>query len=227
LARDGRDVADADVAQLPDELGRVVAHTVADRRNAGQSVVDGDQHLRVAAVDAGREVRLDPLAAQPARAADEDAVAVDRAAHAVAEALLDALGNRQRQVALLRARDEGLRQRVRGHLVDRRRQPQGVVGGEAVRPDDSAQLRMAERDGAGLVEQDRARLAELLDRSRGLGDDARTSGTRHADMNAIGAARISGQGVATTNTASALTGSPDTAQAAAATAAVNGNSTTA
>jgi hypothetical protein len=46
-------------------------------------------------------------------------------------------------------------------------------------------------------------------------------------MNAIGAARISGQGVATTNTASALTGSPDTAQAAAATAAVNGNSTTA
>ncbi len=42
------------------------------------------------------------------------------------------------------------------------------------------------------------------------------------ERRAIGAARISGQGVATTKTASARTGSPEAAQAAAATATVRG-----
>ena len=42
------------------------------------------------------------------------------------------------------------------------------------------------------------------------------------ESRAIGAARISGQGVATTNTVSARTGSPDTAHATAATTAVSG-----
>ena len=41
-------------------------------------------------------------------------------------------------------------------------------------------------------------------------------------MSAIGAARISGQGVATTNTASARTGSPENAQASKATTVVRG-----
>ena len=42
------------------------------------------------------------------------------------------------------------------------------------------------------------------------------------EMSAIGAARISGHGVATTNTASARTGSPESAQASPATTAVTG-----
>ena len=43
--------------------------------------------------------------------------------------------------------------------------------------------------------------------------------------NAIGAARISGQGVATTKTASARTGSPDSAHASPATSTVSGRKT--
>ena len=72
---------------------------------------------------------------------------------------------------------------------------------------------MAERHRARLVEQHRSRLAELLDRRGALDDDAGSRAAGEPELNAIGAARINGHGVATTKTASARTGSPETAHA--------------
>ena len=61
---------------------------------------------------------------------------------------------------------------------------------------------------------------EPLDHAAALDDHAGRAARDTPEMSAIGAARISGHGVATTSTASARTGSPDTAQATPATSAV-------
>jgi hypothetical protein len=57
---------------------------------------------------------------------------------------------------------------------------------------------------------------ERLERAAALDDDAPTGRGRHPADDRRGAARISGHGVATTSTASARTGSPDTSHAPAA-----------
>ena len=86
-------------------------------------------------------------------------------------------------------------------------------------------LGRAERQRAGLVEQHRARPAELLDHAAALDDHPARAAREIPETSAIGAARISGQGVATTKTASARTGSPESAHASAATATVSGRKT--
>jgi hypothetical protein len=112
VTRDERDVADAGGAKLRYELGRVGADPVADQGDAGEVAVDGDQDPGSATVETRRQPRVDAVAPEPRLAADQDAVVVDHTAHALAEALLDLLGNRKRQVALLGAGDERPCERV-------------------------------------------------------------------------------------------------------------------
>jgi hypothetical protein len=180
VARCKRDVADSDLAELADEVRRVVAQPVTDHGHAGEAVVDGDHHFRVIAVDPRRENRLDPVLAQPTGAADENAMLPDDPEDAVAEALLDVVGNRQWQVPLLCCVHQRLRKRMRGESVDRGRETQRLVGRQAVRRDDAVELRMSQRDRSRLVEQDGAGTSESLDRSRPLYDDSGTGGAREA-----------------------------------------------
>ena len=103
---------------------------------------------------------------EPAGAADEHPVSVDDALDAVAERLLGALGQRELQSALLGPGHERGRERMRGEPVERGREPQRLVFWQAVEGGDVGELRVAERDRAGLVEQHGACLAQPLDRAR-------------------------------------------------------------
>ena len=122
-------MADAGLAQTRHELGGVGAEPVADENDAGERLVDRDQNLRVAAVQSGRKLRLDLVCAQEAGAADENAAAVDGAADAAAELLLDLMRDRQLQIPLLGSGDESLRERMRRESIERGREPQRLVGG--------------------------------------------------------------------------------------------------
>ena len=111
---------------------------------------------------------------------------------------------------------------MRGELVERGGESERLLGGQAVVCHDPLELGVAEGERAGLVEQNRARPAESLDAARPLTITPAFAARERPDMSAIGAARISGHGVATTKTASARTGSPERAQATAATSIVAG-----
>lgn len=81
------------------------------------------------------------------------------------------LRDRQRQVVLFGARDECFRHRMRRELVERGRQTQRLFRGKTVGPDDAVELRVTERDRAGLVQQHGARLTEVLDGGGSLDHD--------------------------------------------------------
>jgi len=148
------------------------------------------------------------LGAQEGAAADGDATAVDRAGDPLPGLLVDVAGHRQVKRGFLGRADESLAEHVSGEAVDGRGEPQDLSSGQAVERDDLADFRGADRQGAGLVEQDGARLAEGLDQAGALDDDAVSAMRDTPETSAIGAARMSGHGVATTTTASARTGSP-------------------
>jgi hypothetical protein len=67
--------------------------------------------------------------------------------------------------------DERLRERVRGELIDRGGESEPLVGLEAAEDDEAFDLRRAQCEGAGLVEDNGLRLAELLDGGPALDDD--------------------------------------------------------
>ena len=106
--------------------------------------------------------------------------------------------------------------------IDRGREPQRLRLAEAVNAADPSQLRGSEGDGARLVEDHGTRVAEPFDHTAALDDDADPRCSRDAREQGDRRGKDQRAGVATTNTVSARTGSPDTAQATAATTAVSG-----
>ena len=81
-------------------------------------------------------------------------------------------GHRQVKRGFLGRADESLAEHVGGEAVDGRGEPQDFASGQAVEGDDLSDFRGADRQGAGLVEEHGARLAEGLDRAGALDDDA-------------------------------------------------------
>ncbi len=75
---------------------------------------------------------------------------------------------------------ERLAEHVRGHAVDRGGEREQLGGLVISIRDDIANVGCSHREGAGLVEQDGARLAERLDRSGALDDHAVAGGAREA-----------------------------------------------
>jgi hypothetical protein len=114
---------------------------------------------------------IDAVRPEPASAADEDAVPVDGASDAVPGRLLRAFGQRQLEAALLGPGDERSCERMCGETLERGGEPQRFISRQAVEEGDVGELRPAERDRPSLVEQDRARLAQPLDRPRALDHD--------------------------------------------------------
>ena len=69
---------------------------------------------------------------------------------------------------------------VCGQAVNRSREPQQLAGLGAIASHDLADLRRADRQRSGLIEQDRARLAECLDRAGALDNDPGARSAREA-----------------------------------------------
>src|SRR5207249_4578012 len=94
------------------------------------------------------------------------------------------LGDRARELepepAAARLADERGRERMWRELVERRRELQHLGLAEPVEGDEVLDTRRAERKRAGLVEDDRARTAELLDHTGSLDDDPGARGARDA-----------------------------------------------
>ncbi len=102
-------------------------------------------------------------------------MAADAADDAAAERLADLLGELEREAFGLGACDEGVGEWMGGEPVDAGRQTKRLVRVEPVEGHERFELGLAEGDGARLVEENRVRLAELLDRSGALDDDADAS----------------------------------------------------
>ena len=164
----------------------VLPQGVAHHDRAGEPAVDADEDLRLAQVvvrvERARRVLGAGIAAlaQPARAADRDAPAVDAPLDPLAAPLLDMRRRGEHEAALLRRVDKRFREHVRGQLVDRGGEPQQLVRADPVEGDDPLDRGLSERQRAGLVEQHRARLAELLDHAAALDDHAAPRGAGDA-----------------------------------------------
>ena len=132
-----------------------------------------------------------------------------RALDPVARLLAHVLGERAAR-ALRRGRRARARRRAHGPTADPATPPGAATRSLACRRDglDPDDPRRAEGQRAGLVEQHAACAAEPLDHARALDDDPGRAARETPETSAIGAARISGHGVATTTTASARTASP-------------------
>jgi hypothetical protein len=171
VAGNKRGVLDPSLAQARNEQGGVLAQTVVEQDDRGRGAVDRDVHLGGAPIY-GLPDR-EAMRLEPAGAADEHRVSFDDPLDAVAERLLGALGQRELQFALLGPGHERGRERMRREPVERSSEPQHLAFWQAVQGGDVGELRVAERDRTGLVEQHRARLAQPLDRPGAL--DHRTS----------------------------------------------------
>ena len=189
------------------------------------SPVDADQRSGVAGLRglARRQGAVVAERAQVRVAADGDAAAADRSLDPPPRLLDCPAREVEPQAAVARLLDERAGERVDGDLVERGGETQALGLIEAVHRRDPLDARRAEGDRAGLVEH--APCAPRPSRSIAAAPLTTTparAARETPQSSAIGAARISGHGVATTKTASARTGSPDTAQAAPATTIVSG-----
>ena len=168
----------ADRPQATDELAGVVAQRVSHHDRAGEPAVHADEDLCLAQVIARVERARRLLGAgvaalaQPHRAADGDAPAIDTPLDPLPASLHDLRRRSELEAALLRRVHERLREHVRGQLVDGGGETQQLVGADPVEGDDPLERGLPERQRAGLVEQHRARLAELLDHAAALDDHA-------------------------------------------------------
>ena len=182
-----RDVADARRAQPRRRARRASGRRwSASTTAAGEPAVDADEHVRAGAVPgvelgAAARRRRSRARAASAALADGDPVPVDRAL----DALAGAPRPRPRGSASASPRrcggvHERLGERVGGELVDRGGEPQQLVRRHAVERTTRSISGLAERERAGLVEEHRPRLAELLDRGAALDDHARARRARDA-----------------------------------------------
>ena len=100
--------------------------------------------------------------------AGTDVFAIDEAINAGSHGLMHLAWQRQRQAAIERGLHHGARQHVMRRLLERRAKLQHAVRGLARRSFDRQQARAADRQGSGLVEQDRVRPAPALRAGRRL-----------------------------------------------------------
>jgi hypothetical protein len=159
---------------------------------------------------------------EPAGAANEDAVSVDDALDAVAERLFGALGQRELQSAPLGPDHERGRERMGGEPVERGGEPQHLAFGRPSREATSASCGWPSVSVPVLSSRTVRALPSRSIAPAPLTTIPARAARERPDISAIGAARMSGHGVATTKTASARTGSLDATQAAPATNAVSG-----
>ena len=186
IAGHHRNVPDADQPQTLDKLGSVLAQGVSHHDRPGEPAIHADEDFRLAQIT----VRIEPACrvlgagvaalAQPHRAADGDAPAIDTPLDPLPAALHDLRGRGELEAAVLRRVHERFCEHVRGQLVDGGGQTQQLVGADPVERDDPLERGMPERQRAGLVEQHRACLAELLDHAAALDDHAAPRGARDA-----------------------------------------------
>ena len=164
------DVEDPGRLQAGGQARRVVAQPVGDRDRADELAVHLDEHLRAVVVGACR--------IEPGGAADRDPQAVDEAGDSLADRLVHLLGEGELEPPPLRLAHECGRERVGRELVERGGEAERLVGGEPVERDDVVDLRRAQRERAGLVEQHGLRLAEQLDHAAALDDHPGARGPR-------------------------------------------------
>ena len=108
----------------------------------------------------------DALVGEEVAAADGDAVPVDRPGDSLAGILLHLTGLLKGQVGLMGGLAERRPEDVRRHAVHRRGEARGSRRSRGRPRHDLAHLRRADRQRAGLVEEDGPDLAERLDRAR-------------------------------------------------------------
>ena len=200
-----------------DRRGRPARRRSPQHDHAGRRAVDGDEDLRAPPSARAARAGVDAALAQPGAALP---TTTRRPADACPRSpspgrSCDVLRQRERAGPAPRRRARAPRASdVGGDLVQRRGQPQHLVRPAGLSGDDVLDARRAERERAGLVEQHRARPRRA---ARSTPPPLTTTPARAAretpETNAIGAARMSGHGVATTRTASARTASPLTAHA--------------
>ncbi len=112
------------------------------------------------------------MALEPAARADRDPSAVHDAGDSAAGIFLHLRRRREPEPPRSRASHEALRDDVDGQLVERRREPQGLVRAERSERNDTLDLRGAARHGARLVEEHRPRIPEPFEHARALHDHA-------------------------------------------------------
>ena len=136
----------------------------------------------VAAQDgSGRDLVLrDPHRAHERAAPDRHRATVDDSLDALAGLLANVAGGAEGEACVGGGPHERLAEHVRGHAVDRGGEREQLGGLVISIRDDIANVGRSDREGAGLVEQDGARLAERLDRSGALDDHAVAGGAREA-----------------------------------------------
>ncbi len=159
-----RDPAHTGLAQRLRQLARVLAQMVGHDDQADEPTVDADQDLGEpcsVAVPCGLRHRAEvvPFSSQPGMAADRHVAAVDHSGHSLARVLDGVCRLGEREPASLRLVDERLGEDVGGELVERGRQAQQLLLGDAIEGNDLLHLRGAEGHRSGLVEQHGSRLA--------------------------------------------------------------------
>ena len=222
---------DAAAPKVTDGARGVRANRVVEQERAGGLAIDGDEHGE-RAVELGTSADgLGPSGiggqrCHPRGLPDRDRLAGDDTTHAAPGHLLDLVGASR---ARARAPERPARSRrpPRGARPGRAMPPHAGARSGPGRRDDVGDDWSAGRERAGLVEQQHPTLGELLERSPPLTIDPRAAARDRPAVMAMGAARISGQGVATTRTATARTGSPESSQASAAAPTLTATNTTA
>ena len=182
VAGQHRNLDDAVPAQARGELERPLARRIGELEPGDQPAVDADQGAGIprGELDVDRVRAGVAGIAQEGPAADGDPTSGHGALDALAGALEDVERELEVEPTVLRLADERRRERMNRCEVDRRGEPQRLVFAEPVDAADPSQLRCSEGDGARLVEDDGARVAQRLDHAAALDDDADTRGPRDA-----------------------------------------------
>ena len=154
---------------LDDPIG-IRAQLVGHHDDAAQVTIDADEHVRLPGAPAAHDGDGGDLVGRDAGGAHEHAAAhrhdviADPAFYPLAGLLAHIPRLAEREVGLDGRPDEGLAEHMRRHPVDGRRELQELPRFHPVAGEDVANVRRTDREGPGLVEQDRTRLSERLDR---------------------------------------------------------------
>ena len=215
---DHHDSIDAVLAQAAQGARRVGSDGIVEEQGAGRLAVDGDEDADHPVPVGSAAYRPQPrgiLRRHPAGLADRDGAAVDAASHPAPGHLLDVLGQRELQPAFPGGANDGGGQHVGRHLVERGGQPQYLVGGVTAAVMMSATVGRPTVSVPVLSNSSTRQRASCSSTAPPLTITPRRAVRDRPETRATGTARISGQGVATTSTATARDSSPDTAQASA------------
>ncbi len=162
---------------LDDPIG-VRAQLVGHHDHAAEVTIDANDDMGLARASTrhhgrGRDLPCgDACGANERAASDSDAAAVDRSLNALAWLLRHLARRADLELGFDGRPEERLAENVRRHLIDGGSQPQYFPLLEAVAAEDLTHLGRADGEGARLVEQHSARLAQRLDRPGALHDHA-------------------------------------------------------